>query len=393
MTAAGAPSLVAGPEAPAPAPERSVVARPGPRARIAAVATFLPPTTRTAAETEARLRGENPGLELPTGLVGRLTGVEAVHLRPEGWQTSDLAVAAGHRALAATPGPIDLLLFASASQDMIEPATSHIVAAKLGLDCPVMDVKNACNSVLNAMQVADALIATGQHHRVLVVSGEQPSHAVRWRLENRGQFLRSFAGYTMSDAGAAVVLECTGGDDSEGPAASPGPSDSADLGDSADPGASGDAAASPPGILGSRFVAHSAHWPVGTLPTGGSVNPHAEGGSYFDMDGAALQRAFAELGVGLVDELLAELGLRMAELDLVAVHQVAVAAHETILGVLGVDPAKSVLTVAEHGNLASATLPLQLQLARERGLVRDGSLVALVGLAGGISLGVMVVRL
>ncbi|MDO9394957.1 MAG: hypothetical protein Q7T71_00275 [Herbiconiux sp.] len=39
------------------------------------------------------------------------------------------------------------------------------------------------------------------------------------------------------------------------------------------------------------------------------------------------------------------------------------------------------------------TLPLQLERARELGLVGPGSLVALIGLAGGISLGVMVVRL
>ncbi|WP_368499402.1 3-oxoacyl-ACP synthase III family protein [Herbiconiux sp. A18JL235] len=332
------------------------------RARLAAVATYLPEERRSAGETEARLRQENPDLALPAGLVARLTGVEAVHLRPEGWQTSDLAVAAARTALAESPAPIDLLLFASASQDLIEPATSHIVSAKLGLDCPVMDVKNACNSVINALEVAEALIAGGRYRRVLVASGEQPSHAVRWRVDDKAQFLRSFAGYTMSDAGAAVLLE-----------AAP--------------------AGAEQGILGSRFIAHSEHWPVGTLPTGGSVNPHAEGGSYFDMDGAALQRAFAELGVGLVEEALAEVGHRVDELDFVAVHQVAAAYHETIVAALGLDPGRSLLTVAEHGNLASVTLPLQLQLARERGLVGPGSLVALVGLAGGISLGVMVVRL
>ncbi|HOW02106.1 MAG TPA: 3-oxoacyl-[acyl-carrier-protein] synthase III C-terminal domain-containing protein, partial [Rhodoglobus sp.] len=45
------------------------------------------------------------------------------------------------------------------------------------------------------------------------------------------------------------------------------------------------------------------------------------------------------------------------------------------------------------GNLASVTLPLQLSIARETGLVGPGSLVLLIGLAGGISLGLMVVRL
>ncbi len=330
-------------------------------ARIAAVATYLPETIRSTGDTEAELRRLNPELALPTGLVRRLTGVERVHVRPDGWQTSDLAAAAGRRALDESPGPVDLLLFASASQDLIEPATSHIVSAKLGLDCPVLDVKNACNSVLNAMQVADALIATGQYRRVLVVSGEQPSHAVRWRLDDQQQFFRSFAGYTMSDGGAAVLLERT--------------------------------EAAGAGVLGSRFIARSEHWAVGTLPAGGSVNPHAEGGAYFDMDGAALQRAFAEVGVGLVEQTVSDLGHDVTELDFVAVHQVARSYHDTIVAVLGIDPARTVVTIGEHGNLASVSLPLQLQLASERGLVGPGSLVALVGLAGGISLGAMLVRL
>lgn len=335
------------------------------RARLAAVASYLPPETRTTAETEERLRRENPGLTLATGLIVRLTGVERVHVRPAGWQTSDLAVAAARTALERSPGAVDLLIFASASQDLIEPATSHIVSAKLGLGCPVLDVKNACNSVLNAMQVAEALIATGQYRRVLIASGEQPSHAVRWRLDGQAQFLRSFAGYTMSDAGAAVILEASEG------------------------GAEGTA----PGILGSRFVARSEHWAVGTLPTGGSINPHAEGGSYFDMDGGALQRAFSELGVGLVRETLGSLGHGVDELDFVAVHQVALAYHETISEVLGLDRDRTVVTISRHGNLASATLPLQLELALASGAIGEGSLVGLVGLAGGISLGALVVRL
>ncbi|WP_291042873.1 3-oxoacyl-[acyl-carrier-protein] synthase III C-terminal domain-containing protein [Herbiconiux sp.] len=343
------------------------------RARIAAVASHLPDETRSTAETEERLRRENPGLHLATGLIGRLTGVERVHLRPDGWQTSDLAAAAARTVLERSPGPIDLLIFASASQDLIEPATSHIVSAKLGLDCPVFDVKNACNSVLNAMQVAEALIATGQYRRVLIASGEQPSHAVRWRLDSQAQFLRSFAGYTMSDAGAAVILEAADPQSNDG--TGPRSTDTT------------------PGILGSRFVARSEYWAVGTLPTGGSVNPHAEGGSYFDMDGGALQRAFAELGVGLVQETLASLGYGVDQLDFVAVHQVALAYHETISAVLGLDRDRTIVTISRHGNLASATLPLQLELALASGAVGPGSLVGLVGLAGGISLGAMVVRL
>jgi 3-oxoacyl-[acyl-carrier-protein] synthase III len=330
------------------------------RSRVAGLGVYLPETTRSTAQTEADLRRHNPKLKLATGMIGRITGVKSVHLRPHGWQTSDLAAAAARTALADSPGPIDLLIFASASQDLIEPATSHIVASKLGLDCPVMDIKNACNSVLNAMQVADALITSGQYERVLIASGEQPSHAVRWQLESKEQFLRSFSGYTMSDGGAAVILERSG-----------------DLS----------------GILGSTFVAVSSHWGIGTLGTGGSMDPHAENGSHFDMDGPALQQAFLDLGPDAVLATLQKLALDWSDFDLVAIHQVALPYLPPIFERLGVADDKTIITIEDHGNLASVTLPLQLLLARDAGRIREGSLVALIGLAGGISLGVMVLRL
>jgi 3-oxoacyl-[acyl-carrier-protein] synthase-3 len=327
--------------------------------RIAALGVHLPERVRTTRETEQRLRAENPDLRLATGLIRRMTGVESVRVAPDDWQASDLAVAAARDAIAESPEPVDQLLFASASQDLVEPATSHIVAAKLGLEVPVMDVKNACNSVLNAMQVADALIRSGQCHRVLVASGEMPSRAVRWRVRDHAQFIASFPGYVMGDAGAAVVLEA---------------SDRA-------------------GILASRFSAVSRHWAIGTLPAGGTMNPRDPDAGYFDMDGAGLQAAFLELGPEPLTRLLDEQGMRVTDFDLVAIHQVALPYLPPIFERLGVPDDRTVITIADYGNIASATLPLQLRLARERGMVGPGSLALLIGLAGGISLGLMVVRL
>ena len=253
------------------------------------------------------------------------------------------------------------MLFTAAAQDLVEPATSHIVASKLGLTAPVMDVKNACNSMINGMQVADALIRTGQYRRVLVASGEKTSVSVRWRLGDPTQFIRSFPGYVMGDAGAAVVLE--GSDDPEA------------------------------GIRASRFFAESRHWAVGTLPGGGTMRTHDPDASYFDMDGAGLQKAFLELGPEPVERMLRETGYAMNDFDLVAIHQVALPYLPPVFERLGVRDDRTIITVAEHGNIASATLPLQLRLARDRGMVGSGSLVLMIGLAGGISLGLMVVRL
>ncbi len=95
------------------------------RSRVAGLGVYLPETTRSTKQTDSDLRRHNPTLKLATGMIGRIAGVKSVHLRPHGWQTSDLAVAAARRALDDSPGPIDLLPFASASQDLIEPAIAE----------------------------------------------------------------------------------------------------------------------------------------------------------------------------------------------------------------------------------------------------------------------------
>jgi 3-oxoacyl-[acyl-carrier-protein] synthase-3 len=183
--------------------------------------------------------------------------------------------------------------------------------------------------------------------------------AVRWRLRDHDEFIRSFPGYTMSDGGAALILERS----------------------------------EQPGILALRFLAVSRHWDVGTLPGGGTMRPHDPDAAYFDMDGRALQRAFLELGPQPVLDLLTENGWTWDDFDLVAIHQVALPYLPPIFERLGVPHDRTVLTIAEHGNLASVTLPLQLHLATERGTVGPGSRVLLIGLAGGISLGLVAVRL
>ncbi|TDD90514.1 3-oxoacyl-ACP synthase III family protein [Actinomadura rubrisoli] len=332
------------------------------RARITAVAAHLPERTVTSAEVEARVAAGGGGYRPPPTIVERMTGIRARHVMGAGEQASDLAVAAARRVLAERglgPDRLDLLIFGSASQDLVEPATAHIVAAKLGAGCPVFDVKNACNSFLNGLQMADALIRTGQYERVLVCTGESPSRAVRWKVRDRAQFADAFAGYTLSDGGAAMMVE----------------------------------AAPDGGIFYRDFAAVSSAWRVGTLPGGGSMHPRDPEYGYFSGDGRRLKDVFVASGPELFDTALQKTGLIWDDFAIVAVHQVTVRYLETLRGTLGIPADRLVVTLPEHGNVASASLPLQLATALAEGRCGPGDRVALVGLAGGISLGVVFAEL
>ncbi|MFJ5954739.1 3-oxoacyl-ACP synthase III family protein [Paenarthrobacter sp. NPDC092416] len=342
------------------------------RSRIAGLEVYVPPARLDTAAVERRIGERSPGFRVPKGLIGRVTGIRSRSVMADSEQASDLAANAAAKVLAEcglqTPD-IDLLIFASASQDMVEPATGHMVAAKLGLGSPVMDVKNACNSFLNGLEVADALIGSGRYHRVLVATGESPSRAVRWTVPDFETFASSFPGYTMSDGGAAVLLEAA-----DRPAADSDGKDTA-------------------GILAMGFTARSSHWSVGTLAAGGSAFPRDPEATYFSMDGEKLKEAFLDLGCGILDQTLAEADLQWTDFAVVCVHQVSAPYREIFAERAGVPRDRLVPAVEDFGNLASVSLPLQLRLALDSGRCGPGDLVALVGLAGGVSLGMAVVRL
>ena len=148
-----------------------------PTAYIAGVGTYLPIDTIASSTLEDQLRAS--GMSIPPGFIERTTGIGARHVIAPGENASDLATAAAVSALRSggcDPLDVDVLIFAAASHDVTEPATANIVQAKLGArEAYVFDVKNACNSLLSALDVADALIQARRAERILIATGEVTS--------------------------------------------------------------------------------------------------------------------------------------------------------------------------------------------------------------------------
>ncbi|MFJ2813882.1 MULTISPECIES: 3-oxoacyl-ACP synthase III family protein [unclassified Streptomyces] len=335
-----------------------------PRARIAAVTAHLPATYRTLDDIRARIAGTG-GYAPPPGLLEDLTGVRGVHVRDDGANASDLAVTAARTALDEAGlkiGDIDLLLFAATAHDLVEPATSHLVAAKLGATCPVFDVKNACNSFLNGMEVAASFIEGGRYRTVLIACGEVGSLVARWHAPDRQAFLRALPGYTVSDAGAAMVLT-----------AGPGHADS-------------------PGLLSSRFVSNSAAWEACTLAGGGTMHARSV---HDDHTTLRLNGDLREAALDILPEILDTAGDELSSARagaFIAFHQIAMPQYRQMLDLFTLPESRCMPAVAEHGNCAAASLPVQLVKAREADRVEAGDTVALLGLASGFSFGLTLIR-
>src|SRR5262245_37405717 len=98
---------------------------------ISAVGTSLPEQVLTTTQLQDRVAAAS-GLRLTPGLFEQMSGIATRRVARDDEYASTLAVAAARAALAQArldPFDLDLLVFASASRDMVEPATAHIVQA------------------------------------------------------------------------------------------------------------------------------------------------------------------------------------------------------------------------------------------------------------------------
>jgi 3-oxoacyl-[acyl-carrier-protein] synthase III len=327
-----------------------------PRVGITAVASCLPERRVTTTELQAAVAAAS-GLPLPAGMFAQATGITTRRVVAAGEYASDLAIGAGRQVLEQAgldALDVDLLLFASASRDMAEPATAHVVQAALGGRAHALDVTNACNSFLNGIDLARSMILSGRARRALVVTGETPTRSMRPRLDGMRQARQAFAGYTFGDAGAAVLVE---------------------------PVATG-------GILDVDAETHSQHWAAGGVFGGGSRHPRGDEHTYFTGDGHKLRGVFEKIGLGLVERVHHRTGLSWDDYARVLVHQVTLPYVQRFVEVAGVPEEKLEVTVAELGNMASASLGVQL--ARIRPGLRDGDKVLFLGLGGGVSLMTMI---
>ncbi|GLF97931.1 3-oxoacyl-ACP synthase III family protein [Streptomyces yaizuensis] len=322
------------------------------RVGITGVGSCLPGGVMDSERLRQRVAAGS-GLPLPRGIFERATGIRSRRVAAAGEYASTLATGAGRAALADAgldPLDIDLLVFASASRDLVEPATAHIVQDALGSRAHALDVSNACNSFVNGVDLARAMILAGRARRALVVTGETPSRAVRHDPADLAAFRAGFAGYTFGDAGAAVVLEPV------------------DRG----------------GVLDIDTETHSGHWRVGGIPGGGSRLPRGDEHTYFHGDGRELRDVFEKVGTAVLDRVRRRNRLEWTDLRRVLVHQVTMPYLERFTELTGVPAERLVVTVPELGNVASATLGVQLD--RIRGELDPGDKVLFVGLGGGVSI-------
>ncbi|WP_374625399.1 beta-ketoacyl-ACP synthase III [Devosia sp.] len=282
------------------------------------------------------------------------TGIRQRHIAAEGENTSDLAAAAGRKAMENAGleiGDIDLIIVATTTPDMTFPATAAVVQQKLGMHHgAAFDIQAVCSGFVYAVATADSYLKNGLGRRALVIGAETASRILDWND-------RTTCVLFGDGAGAAVMELGKPGEDR--------------------------------GVLATALRSDGHFW--NKLYTDGGPSSTRSMG-HIRMEGKEVFKHAVGMITDVVYKVLEDTGHTIDDLDWFVPHQ----ANKRIIdgaGVkLGLPPEKVVVTVDRHANTSAASVPLALNTAVSDGRIKRGDLVMIEAMGGGFTWGASLIR-
>jgi len=285
------------------------------------------------------------------------TGIRQRYIAAPHETAAFMATAAARGALAdagAEPAEVDAIILATSTPDQAFPATALRVQAALGVAGGFgFDIAAACAGFIYALSVADSMIRTGQARGALVIGSEVYSRILNW--QDRGTCVLFGDG-----AGAVFLRACKGGGSIDR------------------------------GILSTHLHAQGSLGDI--LYVDGAVGRQDKPG-YLVMNGREVFRQAVVRLAEAVEEALAANGLTQRDIDWLVPHQANRRIIDAMGRKLGLLPERVVITVDRHANTSAASVPLALAEARQDGRIRNGDLVLMEALGGGLAWGSALVRM
>jgi 3-oxoacyl-[acyl-carrier-protein] synthase-3 len=285
-----------------------------------------------------------------------------------GQQPADLARVASERALAAAGlevRDLDLLILATLSPQADFPGTSFFLHEALDAgEIPCFDLRAQCSGFLNSLSVANALVRSGAHRRVLVVGCEV--HSTGIDLTTQGRDVAVLFG---DGAGAAVVEASEDPDD-------------------------------PGEILAVRLHAEGRHARKLWIEAPGSgftpvrIN-HAlieERRHFPRMEGRFVFKHAVTRMPEVLLETLDAASAKLEDVDLFLFHQANLRINEAVAKQLEIPAAKCFNNIERYGNCSAASIPMLLDEALRGGRLARGQLVSMTSFGSGFTWASALVR-
>ncbi len=285
------------------------------------------------------------------------TGIKKRHIAADDQATSDLAAAAARAALedaGLTAADIDLIVVATATPDFTFPATATVVQQKLGItQGAAFDIQAVCTGFVYALATADNFLARGQFKRALVIGAETFSRILDW--SDRSTCV------LFGDGAGAVVLE-----------------------------------RQEKSQAGERGV-HAVHLRSDgryrdLLFVDGGPSTTRTVGHLKMIGNQVFKHAVSKISES-VRAVASQAGYALSDIDWFIPHQANQRILNAVAEKLGLENDKVVSTVAHHGNTSAASVPLALAAAKKDGRVKEGDVILIEAIGGGLTWGAALVRL
>lgn len=316
------------------------------RSVILSTGSYLPEKIVTNSDLEKTLQTSDSWIRERTGITKR-------HIAAEGEYTSHLAAKAGRKALVKSsvrPEMIDVVLVATATPDETFPGCSARVQQALGcIQAAAFDLQAACSGFVYALTVADSMIRAGTAKHVLVIGAETMSRVVDW-TDRKVAIL-------FGDGAGAVVLSAEN--------------------------------ESKRGILATHWAANGAY--ADLLHTTGGVSLSQTAG-FLQMEGKEVFRHAVECMTESSLCVLDRARIDPEQVKWVVPHQANARILSATAKKLGIDESRVIMTVSDHANTSSASIPLALDHAASQGKIASGDLVLLTALGAGFTWGSVLIR-
>ena len=323
------------------------------RAAITGVATYVPARVVTNADLARTLDTSDEWIVSRTGIRERRTGAP-------GETSASMGGAAVRRLMADRglgPEDVEALLVATATPDMVFPATACLIQDDLGLRGTWgFDLSAACSGFLYALTAGAHFVAAGSHRRVVVVGADLMSAIIDPQDRTTAVL--------FGDGAGAVLVE------------------------PAEPGY---------GILDFQHRVDGSGRHDLLMPAGGCLHPAsartvAAREHYLRQNGRVVFKFAVSQMAESVRLLLERNGLTSADIAMVVPHQANQRILDATADRLGLPHERMATVVARYGNTTAATLPLALEDAVTAGRISRGDLVVLVAVGAGFTVGAMLLR-
>ncbi|MFQ5646017.1 MAG: 3-oxoacyl-ACP synthase III [bacterium] len=330
--------------------------------RLEAYGYELPEFSITSEELERRISPLYDRLNLAYGRLELISGIKERRYWEEGSKPSRVSALAGEKAIRSSGisrEEIGCLIHSSVSRDFFEPATASMVhrALRLPDDCNVFDVSNACLGFVNSLIIIANMIESGQIKAGLVVAGESSNSLMNNTVEElndnrsitRKDLKDHFTSLTIGSGAVALVL------------------------------------------THASISRHNHKLIGGSVYSDTSHNDCCIGG--IAKDGKILMRTNSvevmENGVKLAAvtwrRFKKELDWENETADRIFCHQAGTFHRKMLYETLELDINKDFSTLEYLGNTGSVGLPVTMAVGIEKGLVKTGDNIALLGIGTGLN--------